>query len=72
MTKTIRNHLDGKKDSRYAIALEWCGQPEQRHVARFCGEYIGQGKTQAEAFILAQEHYDNHKIDATYTQSKEA
>ncbi len=27
-------------DKRYTIGLEFCGFPEQKHVLRFCGEFI--------------------------------
>lgn len=61
--QAIYNHFDDKKDNRYSVNLEWCGHKEKRHVARFCGEWIGQDYDEKQAWILAQEHYDNHKID---------
>jgi hypothetical protein len=59
----IRNHLDGKIDTRYTVAKEFCGMNGQRFIARFCGTFIDKADTAKEAWILAQEHYDNHKID---------
>ena len=29
-----------KLDSRYTVALEWCGYDQPRNVARFCGEWL--------------------------------
>lgn len=58
----VRNHLDNREDDRYSVDLEYCGEPYRKHVARFCGEWIGQASSSKEAWELAQEHYDNHKI----------
>ena len=33
-------HSDGTLDRRYTIDLEYCGYEEQKHVLRFCGEWI--------------------------------
>lgn len=43
-------------DARYTVTLEWCGYPEQRHVARFCGEWIGQSRNYPTAVLLATTH----------------
>ena len=59
----IHNHLDHSPDLRYTVAKEYTGAPRPRYVARFCGEYIGNSSVAGEAWELAQEHYDNHKID---------
>lgn len=59
----IYNHLDGKKDNRYTVKPEWCGHAGTRFVARFCGEWIDSSISLKTAWEIAQEHYDNHKID---------
>lgn len=59
----VRHLLDNTPDKRYTVAKEYDGSATIMHVARFCGKYIGSAKTKKEAWILAQEHYDNHKID---------
>ncbi|NBU79676.1 MAG: hypothetical protein EBS50_11515, partial [Sphingomonadaceae bacterium] len=43
-------------DKRYTIAQEFCGYPEPRWVARFCGEFIGQSKFKGSAMMLAIGH----------------
>jgi hypothetical protein len=45
-----------KPDNRYRIGREWCGYATARWVARFCDEWIGQGKTRAEAARLCNQH----------------
>ena len=51
-THPIR-HRDGSgPDRRYTVALEYCGHPEPRHVARFCGEFIGQRQSHGAAVLL--------------------
>ena len=59
----IRNHFDNKKDNRYTVTREFCGKSSSRYVARFCGKWIEQADNKTEAWEIAQEHYDNHKID---------
>ena len=59
----ITHILNNQTDGRYTVRLEYCGHPEKRYVARFCNEWIGQSLNYGLAVILAQEHYDNHKID---------
>lgn len=49
---------DGSPDRRYVAALEWCGYSKRRWVARFCGEWIGQGKHHSDATMLALVHAD--------------
>lgn len=49
-------HGTGKPDFRYTITREWCGEPEPRFVARFCGEWIGQSKFYTSAVMLAVGH----------------
>lgn len=46
-----------RKDRRYTVRLEYCGYVQPRHVARFCGEWIGCGKTKAEAKALVEAHH---------------
>lgn len=31
-----------RRDRRYTIAREYCGYAQPRHVARFCGDWLGQ------------------------------
>lgn len=65
----IRNHLTNKIDNRYTVALEFCGYPERLYVARWEQYWIGQSLNEAEAWELAQEHYDEHKIDEVYPKT---
>ena len=44
------------KDNRYTLRREFCGQQSLRWVARWCGEWLGQGKTRAEAARLCSQH----------------
>ena len=43
-------------DRRYSVALEWCGHPTRRYVARFCGDFLGQAERRADADALAMAH----------------
>ena len=43
-------------DMRYNVRREWCGRPEPRHVARFCGDWIGQTLDRNDALWLVAEH----------------
>lgn len=52
-----------KNDARYTIAREFCGYPTRRWVARFCGEWIGQGKLPVDAIMLCVAHWDNRQRD---------
>ncbi|MET9119897.1 hypothetical protein [Streptomyces sp. NPDC004528] len=45
--------MDITGDRRFSIALEWCGYSTRRWVARFCGRWIGQQETEAEARAMA-------------------
>lgn len=38
-----------KKDRRYTINLEYCGAATQKHVVRFCGDWLGGFSTRYEA-----------------------
>lgn len=44
------------KDERYTVSKEFCGYIEARHVARFCGEWIGQSKFYGSACMLCVGH----------------
>lgn len=48
-----------RRDRRYTIAREYCGYPQQRHVARFCGDWLGQAKTPSAAQAIAAGHAAN-------------
>jgi len=50
------HHSNGSPDARYTVRREWCGHPEQRWVARFCGEWIGQSQFYSSAMIKAVGH----------------
>lgn len=50
-----------KEDARYTISLEWCGYRTQRHVARFCGEWLGQGETRLDAMMICLAHADKRE-----------
>jgi|GEM_PF-2958124 len=43
-------------DPRYTFSKEWCGYPEKRHVVRFCGEWVGQGRTKTDALEVYGAH----------------
>lgn len=43
-------------DARYTVRLEWCGYAQQRHVARFDGEWIGQARSYPQAVLLCTTH----------------
>lgn len=55
MTFPIR-HSDGTRDTRYEVNLEWCGQKQQMHVLRFCGDYVGTFRNLADATLRATGH----------------
>ncbi|WP_454887342.1 hypothetical protein [Sphingomonas oryzagri] len=44
-------------DPRYSVAREYCGYPTPRHVARFCGDWLGQSATRAGALAIARAHH---------------
>lgn len=69
MSKIGVYHLiDGSKDKRYTVTKECTGRrPIDIYVIRFYDKWVGSARTVKEAWILAQEHYDNHKIDAVYS-----
>ncbi len=41
-----------RPDRRYTLRLEFCGYATARYVVRFCGEWVGQAATKAEASEL--------------------
>lgn len=45
-----------KPDNRYTITREYCGHPEPRYIARFCGEWLGQSYNKSDAERIAAEH----------------
>lgn len=45
-----------KLDKRYTFTSEFCGFPQRRHVARFCGEFIGSAQNKRLARKLAIDH----------------
>lgn len=50
-----------KNDPRYTVALEYCGYAKPRHVARFCGEWIGQGERASDVVMLCLAHADKRE-----------
>lgn len=45
-----------KPDNRYTITREYCGHPEPRYIARFCGEWLGQSYNKSDAERIAADH----------------
>ncbi len=42
-----------RSDPRYTVALEWCGEPEQRFILRFCGDWVDKFRTYPAAVVRA-------------------
>ena len=51
-----------KGDSRYTIAKEFCGQPKQMYIARFCMDWLGKGENWSDAAMLCLAHKDSHRL----------
>ena len=49
------------KDRRYSIAREHCGYAKPRWVARFCGDWVGQGEHQSDAVMICIAHADKRE-----------
>jgi len=47
-----------KGDARYTIAREFCGYATRRWVARFCGEWLGQGVNRSDAVMICLANVD--------------
>ena len=45
-----------RRDRRYTINLEYCGHARRRHVARFCGAWLGQAASRTAALAVATAH----------------
>lgn len=45
-----------RRDRRYTINLEYCGHARRRHVARFCGDWVGQAASRTAALAIATAH----------------
>lgn len=45
-----------RRDRRYTVAREYCGYPKPRHVARFCGEWLGNAANRRAALAIARGH----------------
>jgi hypothetical protein len=43
-------------DNRYSVNLEFCGHAEQKHVVRFCGEFIASFDDYDAANVAALNH----------------
>lgn len=50
-----------KKDRRYTINLEFCGASTQKHVVRFCGDWLGGFDTLPLAEKAAKEFQANRE-----------
>jgi len=48
-------------DARYTIAKEFCGYSKARWVARFCGEWLGQGAHKSDALLVCLAHADKRE-----------
>ena len=49
-------YQETKKDKRYEVNLEWCGQSTQKYIARFCGDFVGWYETETKAWCGAKFH----------------
>lgn len=47
-----------RRDGRYSIAREFCGQPKARQVARFCGDWLGHAPSRRAARAIIEAHQD--------------
>ncbi|MBI0533027.1 hypothetical protein [Sphingomonas sp. TX0522] len=47
-----------RRDERYSIAREFCGQPKARQVARFCGDWLGHAPNRRGARAIIEAHQD--------------
>lgn len=54
-----------KNDPRYTVSREFCGYKTARHVARFCGDWIGQGKDKSDAIMLCLAFADKRERGTT-------
>ena len=45
-----------RRDRRYTINLEYCGHARRRHVARFCGDWLGQAASRTAALAITTAH----------------
>lgn len=52
-----------KDDPRYTIAKEWCGYANARWVARFCGDWLGQGESMSDAQMICLAAADQRERD---------
>lgn len=63
-------HDNGKSDLRYTVDKEFCSYEEERFVARFCEEWIGQSIDKDGAIMACQKHKaSNSEIYTHYTHS---
>jgi hypothetical protein len=47
-----------KRDNRYTVTLEYCGEEKPRYIARFCGDWLGKSETELGAFMIVQNDMD--------------
>ena len=52
-------HTNGKPDTRYTVTLEGTGHPQNRHVARWCGEWLGASPDKQDAWATCRNHQAN-------------
>lgn len=55
-----------RRDGRYSIAREFCGQPKARQVARFCGEWLGHAPSRRAARAIIEAHQDARALALTH------
>jgi len=49
-------HENGRRDGRYTVTRELCGEATPRYVARFCGDWIGKADDAPGAWAQAEVH----------------
>lgn len=60
-----------RKDRRYTVAREYCGDKEPRWVTRFCGEWVGKAETRLAAYVVAHTHRTADAIDLAKVKAGE-
>lgn len=50
-----------KRDKRFRMVREFCGEREQMWGARFCGEWVGKSDTKVGAQLLAYTHTHGYR-----------
>jgi hypothetical protein len=58
-----------KLDNRYSIGLEHCGYAEQKHVVRFCGDWLGGFDSQFDAHIAAL-GFEHNRLNTNHEETR--